>query len=201
MKAAILTVWILMMGTAGAVVIRMDVGLLGAAELASRNDEGVGWLEISEGAARFRGTGLLVDSQWVVTAAHNWDAGAVTGMSFNFGGEVFSAESWLQHPGRDGSFSPAQGWDVGLIRLDRPVIGATPVALYSGSNELGVEVTFLGAGLAGSPGTGLDFNALARLYAATNVIDRVIPTTSISGTGGLLAFDFDDGSAGRNNKA
>ena len=51
------------------------------------------------------------------------------------------------------------------------------------------------------PSTGPQVNSEPSLYAVTNVIDRVVSTTSVAGTGGLLAFDFDNGSEASNSLA
>jgi hypothetical protein len=78
--------------------------------------------------------------------------------------------------------------------------GVSPTALYGGVAELGSLVTLVGAGSAGTLATGPRPNSTPLLYATTNVIDRVISTPGMS-SGGLLGFDFDDGSALHNSLA
>lgn len=62
---------------------------------------GIGSVTITEGNAQFRGTGVLVANDWVLTVAHNWDANAVTDLSFNWNGQSYAANpfAWQQHPG------------------------------------------------------------------------------------------------------
>jgi hypothetical protein len=162
----------------------------------------VGWLGIQEGASSYRGTGVLISSEWVLTAAHNWLSGEITGLDFNIGGTTYSATSgqWRQHPGWSlrPNVAHDQGWDIALFRLSTPVTGITPAKLYSGSNELGALVTMVGAGSAGTTSTGPRPNPAPVLYASTNVIDRVISTSGVT-PGGLLAMDFDSGSALHNS--
>ncbi|MEO0018728.1 MAG: hypothetical protein RLZZ522_2011, partial [Verrucomicrobiota bacterium] len=132
-------------------------------------------------------------------AAHNWLANAVTGLEFHIGGETYAATpgDWVQHPGWTASpdVSYSQGSDIALFHLSRPVTGVTPAALYGGVAELSALVTLVGAGSAGTAATGPRPNSTPLLYASTNVIDRVIGT----GTGALLAMDFDDGTSFHNS--
>ena len=163
----------------------------------------VGWLGIREGSAQYRGSGVLISPEWVLSAAHNWLAGAVTGLEFHIAGNTYTASpgDWLQHPGWTGSpdVSHSQGCDIALFHLSTPVAGITPATLYSGTDELGALVTLVGAGSAGTAASGPRSNPTSLLYATTNVIERVIMNSA--SPGGLLAFDFDDGTASRNTLA
>lgn len=96
-----------------------------------------------------------------------------------------------------GKINCVQGWDVALVRLERPVVGFGQTRLYSGTSELGMEVTVLGAGLAGRVGEDLAANDAGTIHAFRNTIDRVISLEA----GGLLLYDFDDGTAGKNTLA
>jgi len=186
-------------------VVVADPGGMAAAQALAANPSynSVGWVEINEGSSNYRGTGVLVAQDWVLTAAHNWDAGAVTGLEFHIAGNTYTAipGGWLQHPGW--SASPAvdytQGSDIALIHLSALVTGIAPAALYSGTGELGALITLVGAGSAGTAATGPRPNPTPLLYATTNVIDRVILSGAASG--GLLGMDFDDGSALHNTLA
>ena len=176
-----------------------DPGGLAAAQALAANPSynSVGWVGIHEGSSNYRGTGVLVAPDWVLTAAHNWDAGAVTGLEFHIAGNTYTAIAgdWVQNPGWSASPSVdyTQGNDIALIHLSAPVSGIAPAALYSGTGELGTMITMVGAGSAGTAATGPRPNPTSLLYATTNVIDRVI--ISGASSGGLLGMDFDDGSA------
>lgn len=160
-----------------------------------------GLVQIQEGASSYLGTGTLVAPDWVLTAAHNWNAAAVTALSFRIGGTTYAAQTgqWFQNPQwiSDPNVSLTQGADIALFHLDRPVTGITPAPLYTGSLELGTGVAVIGAGLAGTSAIGPRPNPSATLYAIRNTIDRVI--TETPGNGGLLACDFDDGTATHNS--
>jgi len=85
-----------------------------------------------------------------------------------------------------------------LFQLKEPIFGATPASLFSGSLSLGSELTFFGAGLTGTGGS-LQANPDATIFAGTNTLDRILAMDGPYGPGGLLAFDFDDGSTQRNS--
>ncbi len=167
--------------------------------------DSVGWVGIQEGTSTLRGTGVLVASDWVLTAAHNWLTDEVTALSFKIGGVAYQATSghWFQHPGwmADPEVGPTQGWDIALFRLSNSVTGVAPVALYSGIAELGASLLFSGYGLAGTAATGPRPNGVPTLYAVSNAVDRVVTVSGAAGTGGMLLVDFDDGSATRNSLA
>ncbi len=150
-------------------------------------------VNIVEGAAAYRGTGVLIGAEWVLTAAHNWDAGALTGLSFTIGGATYAAQAWWQHPGWVSApgVGLGQGRDVALFRLVEAVAGVTPARLHTAGAELGREVVVVGAGLAGTVATGAQANPAGTLYGITNTVDRVL---SFGAGGGLLVMDFDAGS-------
>ena len=186
-------------------VVVADPGGLAAAQALAANPSyaSVGWVGIHEGSSDYRGSGVLIAPEWVLTAAHNWLANEVTGLEFHIAGTTYTASSgdWLQHPGWLASpgVDYTQGSDIALIHLSAPVTGIAPAVLYGGVAELGALITLVGAGSAGTAATGPRPNPTPLLYATTNVIDRVI--TSGVTPAGLLGMDFDDGSASHNTLA
>lgn len=191
-----------------AIVVNSTYTLTESAALASDLTDypafaATGVVQIQEGESSYLGTGALVAPDWVLTAAHNWDAGAVTTLSFRIGGSTYAAQpgQWIQHPQwiSNPNVSLTQGADIALFHLDHPVSDVIPASIYSGNLELGTGVIVVGAGLAGTSATGPRPNATSTLYAIRNTVDRVI--TESPGNGGLLACDFDDGTGTRNSLA
>ena len=189
-----------------AVVVNSSYPLADSAALAADVTDypvfgATGVVQIQEGASSYLGTGTLVAPDWVLTAAHNWDTGAVTALSFRIGGTTYAAQpgQWFQNPQwvSNPNVSLTQGADIALFHLDHPVAVATPAPLYTGNLELGSGVVVLGAGLAGTSATGPRPNASSTLYGVRNTIDRVIMESP--GNGGLLACDFDDGTVTHNS--
>lgn len=169
--------------------------------------QAAGKIAITEGAANFDATGVLISSEWVLTAAHNWTS-AVTAMTFTVGGTTYNANmtQLFQHTNWTSAPSPltnatagaSQGWDIALFKLTTPVTGITPAGLYSGSSELGAQVYTLGFGRTGTGTTASVDNASGNVHAISNTIDRATSQTANGKTGGQLFYDFDSGSAAAN---
>lgn len=163
----------------------------------------VGWIEIEEGPSRFRGTGIAINQSWILTAGHNWIAEAVTGLSFHLPGQPSRSSSgeWIQHPSwrEDPAVGLGQGWDIGLFKLTEPLDLNIDVRIYSGFEELGQEVLVMGTGLSGKA-DGVP-QLRNEVLVASNTIDRASFQSGESGSGGLLGFDFDDGTLPFNSLA
>lgn len=167
----------------------------------------------------YNATGTLIadasGNQWVLTAAHNWNA-TIKSMNFNFQKINYSVDgsgtvtnttyqasmsSLIQHPNWNNTYGDvgvSQGWDVALFRLTKTVAGITPATLYTSSNEYGQTGYTVGFGRLGTGTVATYDNTYQYKLAMANVIDRVTaqnaPTNNISYTGGLLVSDFDSGS-------
>ena len=119
--------------------------------------------------------GVLIDPQWVVTAAHAvaWQSG-VRQVTIN--GIPRDVERLVMHPGHK---QPSQAlldqalatWDwtlfrvllassddIALIKLAQPVTDVAPVAIYKGDNEFGQVIEVVGKGATGNGLTGYEFD-------------------------------------------
>ena len=121
------------------------------------------------------GHGVLIDPQWVVTAAHAvaWQPG-VGQVTIN--GIPRDVERVVMHPGH---WQPSQAlldqalatWDwtlfrvllassddIALLKLSQPVTDVAPVAIYKGDNEFGQVIEVVGKGATGNGLTGYEFD-------------------------------------------
>ncbi|MDJ0894420.1 MAG: trypsin-like serine protease [Alphaproteobacteria bacterium] len=93
--------------------------------------------------------------------------------------------------------------DLALLRLNKPVFGVRPAPVPARMPQVGTRLFIAGYGISAAndevDDRRWDHRPVRR--AAENVLDRDIPANPISGRrdeGGLIAFDFDDGSDVRN---
>ena len=116
------------------------------------------------------GDATLIDRQWLLTAAHV--ANAVRHgrgpRRLAIGGSEYEIDRVAVH----GSWRELGPHDVGLIRLDRPVNGVAPVALYRGNGERGAIATLVGHGGFGR-GDSRERSEDGRARAATSQVDSV----------------------------
>ena len=135
-------------------------------------------------------SGVLIDSQWMLTTAHITSAGN-PGIVVNLGGLNYGAAEWIPHPQWDG-MTGLNGNDIALIRLSAPVTGITPAALYTGTSELGSAATIAGFGQTGTGLTGPSLSG-GTLRAGQNVLD--VPGSVIGRSNNYLVADFDNPSS------
>ncbi|MCC6680787.1 MAG: trypsin-like serine protease [Phycisphaeraceae bacterium] len=119
----------------------------------------------------FWGSGVLIDSQWVLTAGHVLDG--ATSLTYTIGGQDYNVVQVAVHRRWNGDLS--LGYDIGLALLDRPVTDITPAKRYKAQRELGEVGTYVGYGKTGTGLTGsTTFDGEKR--ATQNMIDHAFPS-------------------------
>lgn len=98
------------------------------------------------------GAGVLVGSQWVLTAAHVaslFDSGYIR--TAHIAGERIPIADVIIHP----EWTMGGPHDIALVRLQRQITTVTPVELYQGTDEKLKTVRFVGWGDTGDGQTGV----------------------------------------------
>jgi len=114
------------------------------------------------------GSGVLIGSQWVLTAGHIAQ-GKRSGDRFILGGTTHTISSSLVHPNFTNSGPYA---DIGLLFLSTAVLGADPALLYDfGAPDaiVGKKAMWVGHGMTGTGSTG--FQTPFEFRAFSNIID------------------------------
>ena len=156
---------------------------------------GVGEFQWQESGGSYLASGCLINSQWVLTAAHvvsGITSGNIGTMTFTVGGAIYHVSEVYYNSGWNGSTT--HGYDMGLAKLDSGVSGITPAFVYTGTAERYQITTIVGYGMTGTGLTGATQDAGTK-RAGTNVIGLGSVLNSISWTGGgndtMIVADFD----------
>lgn len=151
------------------------------------------------------GTGTLISSNWVITAAHVLKDSKIAAdpvasdWTFTLGldyqsedASIYKVDSIFIHPAWEAnlpSSPPSEefyegdelGVDIALVKLQNPVKGITPAILnLSDSETLGEIVYFAGFGDSGNGVTGANDKENTTRYAASNILDRLVTNVQLT---------------------
>ena len=152
-------------------MIRHDVDIKRYREIGRQPDfDCVGRYAISETDENYA-AGVLISSQWVLTAAHFVEDSSV----WKFGDNFYRTKRIFKHPKLQTITEEAQfdGWDMALVELDRPVMNVKPAERYRGTNELIKTITKIGYGYIGNGRDGLSIPRKQEKLGGQNIIDAI----------------------------
>ncbi len=148
----------------------------------------VGRLSLKTQFGRSLCSGTLLNSTWLLTAAHCVDN--VQQATFNIGGNTYAINGSVTHNGWETSNrNPAAGFDLGLFRLSTPVTNVTPASLFRERNEDLQIGTYVGFGATGTGLTGYQAQTGGTKRAGQNKIEV---GTRRGFSDQILFSDFDD---------
>lgn len=130
--------------------------------------------------------GVLIGSEWVLTAAHVAAAIPIGTATFKVGTETVIIDQ-AYYPSTWNS-TTLQG-DLALLHLKDAIVGVTPAQIYTGADEYKKIATVVGYGLTGTGITGQIAGTGGTRRAGQNGIDRY----GVIGTNGTITFFTSDG--------
>lgn len=133
-------------------VIRHDVNAQDYLDLANTQPfDPVGRLLFSTSGGNWICSGTLINSAYVLTAAHCLDDATTHNVNFTVGGATYAGNQWQVHESWIGDLFA--GFDLAILELVEAVNNVTAATRYTGSNEVGAIGTHVGFG---ASGTGLN---------------------------------------------
>ncbi|WP_419149302.1 S1 family peptidase [Pseudoalteromonas 'SMAR'] len=169
--------------SANALVIRHDVADTKYLAAAAKDNTTVTFYGLYKQKQIVEGTGALIDSYWVLTAAHVAQYLKEDG-KVRFKDTMYSIENVIIHPKWQDRKFP---YDIALVKLSMPIKAATIAQLYAADDEAGKVSWFVGRGDTGNGLKGLS-DADNRLRLAYNQVTK--------SHGQWLQFVFDSGEQG-----
>lgn len=130
--------------------------------------------------------GVLIGSEWVLTAAHVAQAIPIGTATFKVGTETVIIDQ-AYYPSTWNA-TTLQG-DLALLHLKDAIVGVTPAQIYTGNDEYKKIATVVGYGLTGNGLTGQIPGTGGTRRAGQNGIDRF----GVVGTNGTITFYTTDG--------
>lgn len=166
------TTALLLASAAHAIVIRHDVDDSKYRELAAAYSRSVAYAN--------QCALTLIDPGWLLTAAHCMAGDGEAPFDVVHMGSHYRVNSVVVHP----EFTAANDElnDVALVQLKDAINDAAPVALYTDSDEAGLQVVFVGRGTTGNGVEGL---------VRADGIERAATNTIMQATTQHLVFRFD----------
>ena len=159
----------------------------------------VGALAINSGGFNYRGSGVALSPNWVLTAGHNLDLNdnglpdPGLAISFNLPGfGAYSASGFYTCPGFTGFGNPSIQRDLGLMYFATPLPSSLVFPMLSYGLQLGDEVTLAGFGRSGYGSYGYTTSAsLTDRRTGRNVVDSFTTDDLGGALPALFRYDFD----------
>lgn len=166
-QVGVMAFWVIffpLLAPSQAVTIRSDTPMQEYLDLGTQYSS-VGQIKTS---ANQYGSGVLISSHWVLTAAHLTNNKST--LNFTLAGTTFTAASRTIHPSWNGDL--LKGNDLALLYFNQDLSNlASPAPIYTGTDIVGQVGTYVGYGVTGTGLTGGGSRIDGKKRAAQNTID------------------------------